>query len=112
MFTEIEHDTTHEHARFVDDATGIAAYIVQDPDPMPPSDFAEELQDQCWDIYNNGDVWGVIITGPDQCHVDSLWSIYDSDYGWWRTDSYTYQTALGMFQDAVATMRDGGTYAI
>jgi len=103
-YEDIINDTDHNDARLVDHETGLAAYIVQDLDPMPPSDW-DDPTEQDWDTYRNGDVYGVIITGPDQCHVDSLWSIYDSEYGSWETTSYTYQTAKDMLSSAAQEYR-------
>jgi hypothetical protein len=35
---------------------------------------------EAWDQYVSGDVWGVVVTGPDREYLDSCWGFYGHDY--------------------------------
>jgi hypothetical protein len=103
-------DTDRHHAAYVDDPSGLAAYIIQDDDPIPPDEFAEELQEDMQRLYDNGDVYAVIIVDDRNDTLDSLWGIYDNDYGAYETTSYTRQTARQLLADAVSQFTTTGGY--
>ena len=112
-YEDIIADTDHTDARLVDHETGLAAYVVQDLDPQTPDEWAEgEDWSDAWQTLERGEVYGVIITGPDQCHVDSLWGIYDSEYGSWETSSYTYQTAQEMLTSSSTQYRQSSGWVV
>jgi hypothetical protein len=61
-------------------------------------------------LYDNGDVYAVIIVDDRNDTLDSLWGIYDNDYGAYETTSYTRQTARQLLADAVSQFTTTGGY--